>query len=125
MVYTSGAAFSTAAAALSRAGGKMQTAPRSWKTAIRGSGRLNGRKVLITGGDSGIGRAVAAYAREGADVAINYLPEEEDDAREVVDLIKKQAEMFWPSPAISVMRLLRSSGNTGGKRTGRVGYPRQ
>ncbi|MFV1287147.1 SDR family NAD(P)-dependent oxidoreductase, partial [Klebsiella pneumoniae] len=47
-------------------------------------------KVLITGGDSGIGRAVAiAYAREGADVAINYLPEEEDDAREVVDLIKK------------------------------------
>ncbi|EMQ0572186.1 SDR family NAD(P)-dependent oxidoreductase, partial [Klebsiella pneumoniae] len=44
----------------------------------------------ITGGDSGIGRAVAiAYAREGADVAINYLPEEEDDAREVVDLIKK------------------------------------
>ncbi len=57
-------------------------------------------------GDSGIGRAVAiAYAREGADVAINYLPEEEDDAREVVDLIKKQAEMFWPSPAISVMRL--------------------
>ncbi|WP_407261338.1 SDR family NAD(P)-dependent oxidoreductase [Klebsiella pneumoniae] len=52
----------------------------------------------MTGGDSGIGRAVAiAYAREGADVAINYLPEEEDDAREVVDLIKKQAEMFWPS----------------------------
>ncbi|WP_116288566.1 SDR family NAD(P)-dependent oxidoreductase, partial [Klebsiella pneumoniae] len=51
---------------------------------------LNGRKVLITGGDSGIGRAVAiAYAREGADVAINYLPEEEDDAREVVELIKK------------------------------------
>ncbi|WP_410318334.1 hypothetical protein [Klebsiella pneumoniae] len=80
----------------------------------------------MTGGDSGIGRAVAiAYAREGADVAINYLPEEEDDAREVVDLIKKQAEMFWPSPEISVMRLLRSSGNTGGKRTGRVGYPRQ
>ncbi len=49
------------------------------------------QQCLITGGDSGIGRAVAiAYAREGADVAINYLPEEEDDAREVVDLIKSR-----------------------------------
>ncbi len=106
--------------------GKMQPRPDHGEDSYQGSGRLNGRKVLITGGDSGIGRAVAiAYAREGADVAINYLPEEEDDAREVVDLIKKQAEMFWPSPEISVMRLLRSSGNTGGKRTGRVGYPRQ
>ncbi|MFV1224526.1 SDR family NAD(P)-dependent oxidoreductase, partial [Klebsiella pneumoniae] len=64
--------------------------PDHGEDSYQGSGRLNGRKVLITGGDSGIGRAVAiAYAREGADVAINYLPEEEDDAREVVDLIKK------------------------------------
>ena len=48
-----------------------------------------GRKALITGGDSGMGRAAAiAYAREGADVAINYLPAEEPDAREVVALIK-------------------------------------
>ncbi len=84
----------------------MQPRPDHGEDSYQGSGRLNGRKVLITGGDSGIGRAVAiAYAREGADVAINYLPEEEDDAREVVDLIKKQAEMFWPSPEISVMRL--------------------
>lgn len=70
--------------------GKMQPRPDHGEDSYQGSGRLNGRKVLITGGDSGIGRAVAiAYAREGADVAINYLPEEEDDAREVVDLIKK------------------------------------
>lgn len=51
----------------------------------QGLGRLKGRKALITGGDSGIGRAVAiAYAREGADIAINYLPAEEIDAKETV-----------------------------------------
>ncbi|HXW05194.1 MAG TPA: SDR family oxidoreductase [Vicinamibacterales bacterium] len=49
----------------------------------QGSGRLEGRSALITGGDSGIGRAVAiAFAREGADVAISYLPEEQEDADE-------------------------------------------
>ncbi|GHD09122.1 SDR family oxidoreductase [Zhihengliuella salsuginis] len=55
----------------------------------RGSGRLAGRKALITGGDSGIGAAVAiAYAREGADVAIAYLPAEEEDARRVLSQIE-------------------------------------
>lgn len=54
-----------------------------------GNGRLTGRKALITGGDSGIGAAIAiAYAREGADVAISYLPEEQEDA----DLIIKAIE---------------------------------
>ncbi len=56
----------------------------------RGSGKLEGRKALITGGDSGIGRAVAiAYAREGADVAISYLPDEQPDADDVIALIKQ------------------------------------
>ncbi|HEY1555349.1 MAG TPA: SDR family oxidoreductase [Kofleriaceae bacterium] len=68
---------------------KMHPRPDHGETSYRGSGRLLGRKALITGGDSGMGRAAAiAYAREGADVAINYLPEEESDAREVIDLIK-------------------------------------
>jgi len=54
-----------------------------------GHGRLRGRRALITGGDSGIGRAVAiAYAREGADVAIGYLPEEQSDADEVAQLVR-------------------------------------
>lgn len=68
---------------------KMSPKPDHGETSYRGSGRLAGRKALITGGDSGMGRAAAiAYAREGADVAINYLPVEEPDAREVIQLIK-------------------------------------
>lgn len=56
----------------------------------RGFGRLKNRKALITGADSGIGRAVAiAYAREGADIALSYLPEEEPDARETIVQIEK------------------------------------
>lgn len=70
---------------------KMTPQPDHGEKTYRGSGRLQGRKALITGGDSGIGRAVAiAYAREGADVAIGYLPEEESDAAEVIKLIEAE-----------------------------------
>jgi NAD(P)-dependent dehydrogenase (short-subunit alcohol dehydrogenase family) len=71
--------------------GKMEPRPDHGEKSYKGSGRLLGRKALITGGDSGMGRAAAiAYAREGADVAINYLPAEEPDAKEVMDLIKAE-----------------------------------
>ncbi|WP_439357698.1 SDR family oxidoreductase [Bradyrhizobium sp. DASA03007] len=70
---------------------KMEPRPDHGETSYKGSGRLAGRKALITGGDSGMGRAAAiAYAREGADVAINYLPAEEPDAQEVIALIRKE-----------------------------------
>ena len=79
--------------------GKMHPKPDHGETSYRGSGRLNGRKALITGGDSGMGRAAAiAYAREGADVAINYLPAEEPDAREVIQLIKDAGRVGIPIP---------------------------
>ncbi|HEX2606548.1 MAG TPA: SDR family oxidoreductase [Flavisolibacter sp.] len=71
--------------------GQMDPKPDHGEKTYKGSGRLAGRKALITGGDSGMGRAAAiAYAREGADVAINYLPAEEPDAREVIALIKAE-----------------------------------
>ncbi len=70
--------------------GRMNPRPDHGETSYRGRDRLAGRKALITGGDSGMGRAAAiAFAREGADVAINHLPQEEEDAREVIGFIQE------------------------------------
>ncbi|MHC2621457.1 NAD(P)-dependent dehydrogenase (short-subunit alcohol dehydrogenase family) [Bradyrhizobium huanghuaihaiense] len=79
--------------------GKMEPRPDHGETSYKGSGRLAGRKALITGGDSGMGRAAAiAYAREGADVAINYVPNEEPDAQDVIALIKKEGRIGLAIP---------------------------
>ncbi len=86
--------------------GRMDPRPDHGETSYVGSGRLRGRKALITGGDSGMGRAAAiAYAREGADVAINYLPAEEPDAREVVGLIRAAGQK-----AVAIPGDLRDAG---------------
>jgi len=70
---------------------RMEPRPDHGETSYSGCDRLTGRKALVTGGDSGIGRAAAiAYSREGADVAISYLPSEESDAKEVIALIEAE-----------------------------------
>lgn len=79
---------------------KMKPVPEGDMKNYQGHDLLKGRHALITGGDSGIGRAVAiAYAKEGADVAIQYLPEEESDAKEVEKIIKKIGQKVILLPA--------------------------
>ncbi|WP_028274469.1 SDR family oxidoreductase [Atopococcus tabaci] len=72
---------------------KMEPKPDCGETSYKGHNRMEGRNALVTGGDSGIGRAAAiAFAREGANVAIQFFPGEEDDANEVKELIEKEGK---------------------------------
>ena len=88
---------------------KLDPVPDHGEKSYKGSGRLEGRRALITGGDSGIGRAVAiAYAREGAEVCINYLPEEEPDAGQVADLLTSEGRTLQRMPGdVSVEQTAR------------------
>lgn len=79
---------------------RMQPVPDSGEKTYQGYGRLQGRRALITGGDSGIGRAVAiAYAREGAEVTITYLPQESEDAMSLATLLQKDGRQIHLMPA--------------------------
>lgn len=74
---------------------EMDPTPDHGEHTYRGSGKLTGMRALVTGGDSGIGRAVAiAYAREGADVAISYMPEEQKDAEETARWVDEAGRRF-------------------------------
>jgi NAD(P)-dependent dehydrogenase (short-subunit alcohol dehydrogenase family) len=78
---------------------EMDPKPDHGEESYQGFGRLKGRKALITGADSGIGRAAAiAFAREGADIALSYLPNERPDAKEVIGLIEKAGRKAAPFP---------------------------
>ena len=80
-------------------GKDMTPKPDHGEKTYKGSGRLTGRKAIVTGADSGIGRAVAiAFAREGADVVLSYLPEEEPDAKEVIKLVEEAGRKAVPVP---------------------------
>lgn len=78
---------------------EMEPVPDHGEESYVGSGRLEGRRALITGGDSGIGRAVAiAFAREGAEVAINYLEEENEDVADLDEVFKRDGRKLHHLP---------------------------
>ena len=105
---------------------KMNPLPDHGETSYKGAGRLDGKKAIITGADSGIGRAVAlAFAREGADVLIAYLSEDDDatQTKRLVEEAGRKAVLVsrrYPAP-----RSLSQDRRTGAHRTGRSRHPRQ
>jgi len=101
---------------------KMNPKPDHGEISYEGSGRLKGRKALITGGDSGIGRATAiAFAREGADIMLSYLPEEESDAQEVVALVEAAGRRVYTMPGdISHEDFCRQLINETNRRLGKI-----
>ncbi|MCD7901415.1 MAG: SDR family oxidoreductase [Bacteroides sp.] len=77
----------------------MDPTPDCGEETYVGTGRLKGRKALITGGDSGIGRAAAiAFAREGADIAVNYMESEQKDAESLAELLKAEGKKVYLIP---------------------------
>ena len=107
----------------------MDPLPDHGEESYQGSGALTGKAALITGGDSGIGKAVAiAFAREGADVAISYLPEEEDDAQDTAEWIRKAGRkvLLLPGrgPERGVRRPDRRGYGRGVRAAGRAGAER-
>lgn len=106
---------------------EMDPRPDDGETRYKGSGRLAGRKAIVTGGDSGIGKAVAlAFAREGADVLIAY-DDEHDDAREAARLAESAGRRWFPATsrtrpivAPSSRRRWRRSGGEAPRPAGRA-----
>jgi hypothetical protein len=96
----------------------LQQAADHGEESYRGSGKLEGRRALITGGDSGIGRAIAiAFAGRAPDVAIAYLPAEEEDAQETIQLIEEAGRKGLALPATSATRRTARSWSAGPSRS--------